>query len=185
MTAMSPGSAERARWNERHGRDARPPGAAAEWLVAHRALLDAQPRGRALDLACGRGRNALELARMGFAVDAVDISDVAVEAVRAAAAEQGLPVTAHRADLSGEPFPRPPYDVIVDVNYLERSLFEAIPLALAPGGLLVFETFTREHAGIRAEFGLAVNEPLRAFRGLRVLHYREVGGRAGLVARRQ
>jgi tellurite methyltransferase len=118
-------------------------------------------------------------------VDAIDLDGEAVDAVRAAADDEGLLLVAAQADLTAEPLPRPPYEVIVDVNYLERSLFEPIQRALAPGGLLLFETFTRDHPTMRPEYTLAVNELLHAFGPLRVLHYRDTGPRAGLVARRR
>jgi SAM-dependent methyltransferase len=170
---------ERERWNERYGRGAGPVGLdPSAWLADHGALLEAQPRGRALDIACGMGRNALFLAGLGFHVDAVDVSDVAVETTRARAAERGAAVRAVRADVRADPFPEPPYEVIANLNFLERALFGPIAQALAPGGLLVFETFGRDQREVPGStldprLTLAPNELLRAFAGLRVLHYRD------------
>ena len=48
----------------------------SDWLVRHQPLLEKQPKGKALDIACGNGRNARFLANLGFEVDALDISDV-------------------------------------------------------------------------------------------------------------
>jgi SAM-dependent methyltransferase len=167
------------------------------WLADHRALLEAQPRGRALDIACGMGRNALFLAGLGFRVDAVDVSDVAVEATGARASERGAAVRALRADVRTDPFPAPPYEVILNLNFLERVLFDPIAQALAPGGLLVFETFGRLQRDVPGgtldeRLTLAPNELLRAFTGLRVLHYRDTVLHEGrtravvsLVARRE
>lgn len=190
---------DRERWNEKH-REAQVGGCAPrEWLVEHEALVDELPKGRALDVACGRGREALWLAERGFMVDAVDVADVAVDAVGAAARERALPVQAWRVDLveAPGPFPREPYDIVVDFYFLERSLFPRMAAALAPGGLLVVETFTRDHVEVLghdmpARFLLDHNELLAAFPGLRVLHYREmiIGGSdrpravASIVARR-
>ena len=186
----------RERWNERHRRRAGGGDAPSAWVLEHRALLEERAPGRALDLACGGGRHAVWLAERGFSVDAVDISDVAIERLRARAAAAGLPVRALRADLEADPLPPGPYDVVVDVNYLQRSLLGPIADALAPGGLLVCETFTRDHtevlgASLDPAYTLGPNELLRAFAGLRVLHYREgiveEGRRravASLVARR-
>jgi SAM-dependent methyltransferase len=170
---------ERERWNERYGRGAGPVGLdPSAWLADHGALLEAQPRGRALDIACGMGRNALFLAGLGFHVDAVDVSDVAVETTRARAAERGAAVRAVRADVRADLFPEPPYEVIANLNFLERALFGPIAQALAPGGLLVFETFGRDQREVPGStldprLTLAPNELLRAFAGLRVLHYRD------------
>lgn len=98
-------------------------------------------------------------------------------------------------------FPHEQYALIVNFNYLERSLFGSIRAALAPGGLLIFETFTRNPAGrppsgIRPDFALSHDELLRAFggEGFEVLGYRaaatsesgegERRARAGIVAQR-
>lgn len=171
---------DRERWNEKHREVQVGGGTPREWLVEHEALIDELPKGRALDVACGRGREALWLAERGFTVDAVDVADVAVDAVRAAARERALPLQAWRVDLveTAGPFPREPYDIIVDFYFLERSLFPRMAAALAPGGLLVVETFTRDHVEVLghdmpARFLLDHNELLTAFPGLRVVHYRE------------
>jgi 2-polyprenyl-3-methyl-5-hydroxy-6-metoxy-1,4-benzoquinol methylase len=181
----------RERWNERYERAGFEPfpDAPAEWLTEHRELLGelaggggGEARGdgtaRALDVACGDGRNARWLAELGFAVVAVDVSDVAVGALRSAAAERGLRVDAHAVDLEHDALPGGPYDVVVCMNYLQRELFAALEGVLAPGGLLLYETFAQAHV---AELGrrfnpayvLEPNELLRAFAALHVRHYRE------------
>lgn len=181
----------RERWDAKHRRIEVGGGEPCGWLVAHRDLLEERVPGRALDLACGGGRHALLLAGLGFDVDAVDVADVAIARVQERAAARGLAVHALRLDLEVTPFPRPPYDVIVNVNYLQRSLFGSIAAALAPGGLLVFETFSRDQidvlgASLDPAFALAPGELLDAFAGLRVLAHREAivdeGGRVRAVA---
>jgi tellurite methyltransferase len=169
------GEATRRLWNERH--------AAAifsdepvPWLAEQRDVLALQLPGRALDVACGGGRNAFFLAELGFEVDALDISDVAVDRVRSIAAARGAPVTAHRVDLAnGAAFPRVPYDVVIDFFYLERPLFDAIASALAPRGLLVFQTFLGGRR-VGPDFGLEPDELRHAFTGLglEIVHYDEV-----------
>ncbi|MEW7979935.1 MAG: methyltransferase domain-containing protein [gamma proteobacterium symbiont of Phacoides pectinatus] len=77
----------RARWDRRHG-EAQGPGEIAEVLRQNLHLLP--PRGRALDLACGRGANALLMARHGLRVSAWDLSPVAIERLRREAVAQGL-----------------------------------------------------------------------------------------------
>ena len=114
-------------------------------MVDNRALLLGSGAGRALDLACGDGRNAAYLAQHRSQVDAVDISDVVIERLRAAVAERGLTVNPRRIDLERDPLPGSDYDVIVLLNYLQRSLFEPVAGALAPGGLLFIETVTQTH----------------------------------------
>jgi len=161
------------------------PRAPSAWLVEHRELLVAQPAGRALDVACGRGRNALELARLGFTVDAVDCDRYALAEVADRAVAEGLAVQPVERDLEHEPrLPNPSYRVIVNINFLQRTLAGPLAAALAPGGLLVFATFTRACTRpMRPGYLLEPNELLRAFDDLTVLHYRE-GPLAGLVARR-
>lgn len=148
------------------------------WLAENRPLLLERSGGVALDVACGDGRNSRYLAELGFAVEAVDVSDVAVAALHAAAAQRGLTVEPRRMDLETEPLPIARYDAVVQLNYLQRDLFGALARALAPGGILVVETVTRAHVeelGNRFDprFVLNDNELLRAFPGLHVRHYRE------------
>jgi len=189
----------RDRWNERYAQADREwlPETPAEWLVEHEALLTGS--GRALDVACGDGRNALYLAQLGYMVDAIDVSDVAIGAVRATVEARGLTMTiAPRVvDLEREPLPAGPYDVIVMLNFLQRDLFAPAAQALAPGGLLLFETLDRSHVD---ELGHSFNpaylvepgELLSAFDGLEVVDHREgvaqrsgsPRGVAGVVARR-
>ena len=132
----------RERWNRRYTeRGFVPfPDRPAEWLVENRAVLTGPGGRRALDLACGDGRNALFLAQLGFDVVAVDVSDVAINALRKAAVNRGLAVDARRVDLEDEALPGDRYDVIVQINYLQRDLFGSLARALTSGGILIVET---------------------------------------------
>jgi SAM-dependent methyltransferase len=127
-------------------RDRHDDGVPATWLVSHRALLP--PSGRALDVACGHGRHALWLARHGFDTRAIDRNPETQAALDARARAEHLPLAVATADLeAGEvDLGRDAYDVIVVVHYLHRALFPALMAALAPGGVLVYETFTRAQA---------------------------------------
>jgi SAM-dependent methyltransferase len=177
----------RERWNRHYAeRGLTPfPDRPSEWLAENRPLLVGPSGRRALDIACGNGRNALYLAQLGFAVDAVDVSDVAVSALRAAALERGLEVDARRLDLETDTLPVAHYDVVVQINYLQRDLFRALAAALVPGGALVVETVTRAHVEelgntFDPRFVLDDNELVRAFPDLLVRHYREgITDRAG------
>ena len=122
-----------------HGHDSLTP---AGWLVMNRALLP--PSGRALDVACGRGRNALWLAHRGFETTALDRNPAAVAELEARARQDGVPLTARAVDLEGgtADLGHALYDVVVVVHYLHRALFPALIAAVAPGGVLVYETFT-------------------------------------------
>jgi len=121
----------------------RPP---SSWLLSN---LDLIPHaGRALDVACGRGRHALFLAERGFMVRAVDRDADSIAALRAEAETHGLAVAADVLDLErGDvDLGREAWDLIVVFRYLHRPLFPALIRALAAGGLLVYETFTIDQA---------------------------------------
>lgn len=113
------------------------------WLTQNRDQLPAS--GRALDVACGRGRHALWLGEEGFTTVALDRDVEAVQLVNTEAARRRLPVHGEVMDLEtpGVSFGAGVYDVIVVINYLHRPLFPALVSALTPGGVLVYETFTR------------------------------------------
>ena len=116
------------------------------WLVDHQHLL---PRaGTALDVACGRGRNAIWLAQRGLDTRAVDRDDAALDDLRREAERLHVSVAVEAIDLeAGDTrLPSMAFDVIVVVHYLHRALVPALRDALRPGGVLVYETFTRAQA---------------------------------------
>ena len=136
------------------------------------------PGGRALDVACGAGRNALCLAEAGYEVEAMDISEVAIERARAAARERGLEVDWRVADL--DRFEPPPgrYDLITVIRYTNRVLMEHLPGALTEGGMLLVEHHFLTPAPVGGpttrDFRLKPNEIIDIFHGrLRVLFYNE------------
>lgn len=118
----------------------------SSWLLSNTDLIPS--RGRALDVACGQGRHALFLARRGLSVRAVDRDPRLIEALRANAARRGVLLDAQVLDLeAGEAdLGREVYDLVVVIHYLHRPLFPAILRALAPGALLLYETFTVDQA---------------------------------------
>jgi SAM-dependent methyltransferase len=144
----------------------------AAWLVDN---LDLIPRGgRVLDVACGRGRNALFLANSGWNVHAIDRNSALLSQL--AGAER---VTTEVVDLeSGTPFlGHRSYDAVIVFNYLHRPLMPAIVDAVADGGVLIYETFTSDQA-LRGHpknpaFLLCVGELPALVAPLRVLRSRE------------
>lgn len=141
-----PLTTDRERWNEQYRNKRDEIGPAASWVAENRDLLEAQPRGRVLDVACGRGRNALLLAELGFTVEALDVSEVALELLGREARRRGVTVDTRRTDLREAPeLETGAYAVVLDMFFLDRPLLGALSRALAPGGLLLFETFTTEH----------------------------------------
>jgi len=166
----------RDKWDARY-RDAAAPGSPARVLADNLHLLPTT--GAALDLACGLGANALLLAERGLAVSAWDISPVAIARLQAVAGERGVEVQAEARDVVRQPPPPDSFDVIVVSHFLERALAPALATALRPGGLLFYQTFTREGAGGRGPsnpaFRLGPNELLHLFSDLRLIVYREEG----------
>jgi SAM-dependent methyltransferase len=137
------------------------------------------PRGRALDLAMGYGRNAVFLACLGFDVDGVDISPEAVAGALKAAREADVNLNARVADLETGSFFIAPgaYDVIICFNYLHRPLVPHIKQGLRPGGMVVYETFIVDQALFgkprNPDHLLQHNELLRLFGDFRCLRYQE------------
>jgi dihydroneopterin aldolase len=148
----------------------------ARWLTGHRHLLKS---GRALDVASGKGRNALYLAKEGFAVEAWDRNEEDLAALTAKARESGLSVTTRLVDLERDPsILAETFDLVIIFYYLQRNLIPGIIKSLRPGGIVVYETFlidnhVRYNHPRRREFCLERNELLALFQGLRVLAYRE------------
>jgi 2-polyprenyl-3-methyl-5-hydroxy-6-metoxy-1,4-benzoquinol methylase len=172
---LSTGSSsdDRTRWEKRYAsRDANRETPSA-FLVAHAALI----QGRVLDVAAGAGRNALFLARRGSAVEAIDISLNALRTARAAATAEGLQLSAIQADLEMFPLPRDRYDAVINMRYLQRSLFGALQGAVKPGGLIVFETFLIDQQRIghpsNPDHLLRRGELRAAFAACTILEYEE------------
>jgi len=136
-TAADP---SRERWNRRWaGERAHASSAPSEFLIAE---TEALPPGRALDVACGAGRNAVWLARRGWRVTGVDFSDVALRAARELAAAAGVEVEWVEVDAVTWIPPRRAYD-LVTVMYLQlpaverRATLAHAADAVAPGGTLL------------------------------------------------
>lgn len=142
------------------------------WVVRFASAL--ATGARVLDVACGHGRHARWLARRGCRVTAVDIDVACGESLAGAEA-----ITFVQADLEGSPWPfaGQTFDAIVVVHYLHRPLLPLLAAALAPGGLLVYETFAagNERFGRprNPDFLLRPRELLQAFESLRVLAFED------------
>jgi SAM-dependent methyltransferase len=114
--------------------------APSAWVLRFAARV--APGSRVLDVACGRGRHARLFAGQGCVVDAVDIDAEAGEALAQVPGVRFL-----RADLEGGPWPYAgrQFDAIVVTHYLHRPLLPLLAEALAPGGVLIYETFMVGH----------------------------------------
>jgi SAM-dependent methyltransferase len=135
--------AERERWDALYREGSGGPGDPSPFLIGHAADI---PDGRALDIATGRGRHALWLARRGLRVHAIDISETAARGLAEIGSRQHLVLSPIVADLESFPLPIAAYDVVINVNFLHRPLFPALVGTLRPGGILVFETFLAAQA---------------------------------------
>jgi tellurite methyltransferase len=160
-----------------HAADMESPPAPARVLTENAHLLP--PAGTALDLACGLGGNALFLAERGLETHAFDISAEALARLDAFAARLGLKVRAEVRDAVLDPPPADSFDAIVVSRFLDRSLARPLVAALRSGGLLFYQTFTREKTAAigpsNPAYLLAPNELLALFRELRLVVYREEG----------
>lgn len=129
------------RWNERYAQAGLYYGTGPSPFLAERiAFVSALTAGRkALDLACGEGRNSVFLARHGYTVTGLDISAEGLAKAARRAAAEGLAIVFRRADLEGYEFDER-WDLIVNVNFLLRDLIPRMVAALNPGGVIVFDT---------------------------------------------
>jgi SAM-dependent methyltransferase len=122
------------------------PAAPSPLLERHREdLRAARRRGPIVDLACGRGRNALAIARGGLPVVGIDRNPDFLASLRASARAESLPVSLGRADLeatTGPALAPQSCGAIAVFRFLHRPLCRALVSALRPGGLLLYETFT-------------------------------------------
>jgi len=195
-------------WDANHRLAAETPPSEPASIV--RELLPLLPAGPALDIACGAGRHSLLLAARGQHVTAVDFSVVALDVLESRAHGMrarvrrskslheiersfhgGLELT--QADLERTKLPERCYDLILCIQYLQRSLFSQMARALRPERVLLFETYTRaqlEFAGgpRNPAYLLEAGEHREAFPELCVMFCRELRagqGIASLVAKKQ
>ena len=133
------------------------------------------PPGRALDLACGTGRNALWLAERGWKVSAVDGAAAAIEILQGRAKERGLCIDARVADLEQGEYRIEPqaWDLICISYYLQRDLFEPAKRGLVPGGIMVVLVHIAEPGEQPTLHRLAPGELPAYFREMEILHHCE------------
>ena len=123
------------------------------------------PRGRALDIACGNGRNSILLAQEGFKVDAVDISNVALGQLPDN--HPGINIICQ--DIDTWQIPQNRYQLVLNIRFLDRRLFPMIVKGLKAGGVLIFESFIGE----KRDYCLETNELLHAFNSFQIVYYEE------------
>ena len=153
------------------GDDLSPP---SDWVQRWSHLAPAG--GQVLDVACGHGRHMRWFAQRGHGVTGIDHSAEAL----ASASRFGQVVL---ADMEGAPWPLRDsagvrqFDTVVVTNYLWRPLLPTIAQSLAPGGLLLYETFAKGHEVLgrprRPEFLLEPGELLRVFGHLHIVAFEQ------------
>ncbi len=165
------------KWDTRYTNAASDIPEAAAVLSLNQHLLPAT--GKALDLACGRGGNAMLLAKAGFVVSAWDFSIVALEQLSATASQAGLKIQTEVRDVLQLPPQSHEFDVITVSRYLERKLFPSLIDALRPDGVLFYQTFTQQKSGSggpgNQNYLLEENELLDVFGHQNVLSFRDEG----------
>ncbi|HTW86685.1 MAG TPA: class I SAM-dependent methyltransferase [Candidatus Binataceae bacterium] len=172
----------------------RTPGASEPFFNEMLPLL---PRGLALDVGAATGRHSLALARAGLKVVAIDHSAVALETLGRAARAERLCIWPIVAEFEDFPIPANKFDLVVNINFLDRTLTPALKRALRPGGMLLFDTFLIDQATLghprNRDFMLAHYELRALLEGLTLLRYQEgltvypdgtQAWRAGALARR-
>ena len=169
--------ADRDKWDRRYAEDSyrkhNPVSLLHDWLPR-------LPVGRALDVACGAGRNAIFLAEAGFRVDAIDISPVGLETARREAEHRGLAVNWIEHDLDIPYVFDRDYDLILVLWFVRLDLLRELCSHLAPGGFLVSE----QHLAAEGDFAGPENRLFRVAPGalrtavedLEVLFYEEGAG---------
>lgn len=167
---------DRDRWNEKYDTDEDfelPDGPIPEL----ERRIDTLPTGRALDVATGTGRNARFLASAGYDVDAVDVSDEALDRAAAAADREGVDVNWIRSDIDDFEFEDAAYDVITVSFFAALEHIPDIVAALAPGGVLVYEHHLRSSdpidIGPSDRYRYPSNHLLHACLDLTILQYEE------------
>lgn len=151
-----------------------PLSAASAWVQRWAPLI--RPQGEALDIACGAGRHMHYLAERGLRVTGLDLSDTALQSASAF----GRTV---QANLENAPWPlmngdQPcQFDAVIVTNYLWRPLFSTLIQSLAPGGVLIYETFAAGNETVgkpsRPDFLLQPGELLNACQSLRTVAYED------------
>ena len=159
------------RWSEdTYDADAKPSSLVSAWATR-------VPHGRAVDLACGDGHNALYLAELGFLVDALDIAPTALNLVIRAATERGLSINTIVSDLDDYILPSNVYDLITIRFYTNRNMLTMVKNALKPNGFLIYEQHYVTHMEVSGpksgDFRLLSNEMLELFSDFRIHYFSE------------
>ena len=167
---------DRDKWNDRYATNKRTSAELSSEVIIT-ALPHLKESGKAIDVAGGTGRNSLQILAAGYDVTVADISRVGLKIAVQEYAKIGVDLKTLEIDFEEEPFPPGPWDVILQVCFLDRNLFPQFAPALSPGGLLIIAQPTlknlEQHEKPPRDFLLEEGELEYAFPELETVHYSE------------
>lgn len=132
------------------------------------------PRGRALDIAMGEGRNGVYLATQGYEVVGLDISPKGLAKAHQLAEHHNVKIETRVVDLENHRLEKNAYDVILLMYYMQRDLWPQLNRALKPGGMAIIETYNLDHlkhARFNPKWLLQPNELVNAFKDMKIIRY--------------
>ena len=165
---------DRSKWDQRYAEDSyrktNPVNLVQDWVPRI-------PAGKALDVACGAGRNAIFLARCGHRVDAVDISPVGLQKAKQSASEQSVDVNWMQHDLDQAFEFDTDYDLILVLWFVNLGLIRRLCNCLSPGGYILCEEHLITDEDVIGpssdDYRVAPGALREAVAGLEVLLYQE------------
>ena len=163
---------DKERWDQKYGTEAYIFGKEpVPFLKQNVHLL---PKGKALDIAIGEGRNGVFLATEGFEVVGLDISEKGLAKAQQLAKQNGVSIETRVVDLENHQLEKNAYDVILLMYYMQRDLWPQINDALKPGGMAIIETYNADHLKhqkFNPKWLLKTNELLEAFKHMKIIRY--------------
>ncbi len=167
-----PKAKDKERWNQKYDTEKYIFGTQpVQFLKEHLNLL---PKGRALDIAMGEGRNGVYLATQGFDVLGLDISEKGLQKARQLARANNVSIQTRVVDLENHTLEKNAYDVIICTYYMQRDLFPQFKEALKPGGMALVETYNTDflkYSDFNPKWLLKKNELLEIFKDMKILRY--------------
>ena len=164
---------KREKWNY-HYKTLKDTGSVADVLKENVSLLPSD--GVALDIACGTGANSFFLASLGMEVKAWDFSETAIDSIKSLLTSDEK-ISPEEIEISSSSFDNLQFNLILCCHYLDRAISRAIYNATAPGGLIIYQTFTSERrfdvGPSNPEFLLRYRELFFLVRECEILSYRE------------
>ena len=145
------------------------------------AAVQGRPAGTALDIGMGQGRNAVALAKQGWTVTGIDISDEGLAVAKANASLAGVTLTAVHATDAQFDYGHNRWDLIAVIygpgSTADERFVQRLSDALKPGGLVVVESFASPRSAARRRpVDIDPADLLRAFAGFRLLRFEDADG---------